>query len=234
MLVKLPESARDRKRSFGGTALSTLLHALLIGGTVAATGTVAEQALEPSEIIDDIVYVQPKPPEPAVTPPETRPQQIATNVQDPVAPTVEHQINLGEIPNVLPPPDSRIGTVPEDVFRGMKRDSVPVGPATPATNEVLSENMVEQVVRPMTGNPAPRYPSMLASAGVEGVVYAQFVVDTAGKVEAESIRFPKSDHQLFERAVRDVLLRSRFSAARVGDHPVRQLVEQAFSFTLKR
>lgn len=230
MLVKLPESAPDRKRSFGGTALSTLLHALLIGGTVVATGTVAEQALEPAQP-PDIVYIEPRT-EPVVTPPETQRQQIPTDIETPLTP-VEQTIDLGRVPDVLPPPNTIIGTIRQDDFRVARRDSVPVGPAIPST-EPFTEMMVEQVVRSMTGNPAPRYPSMLASAGVEGLVYAQFVVDTAGKVEAESIRFPKSDHQLFERAVRDVLLRSRFSPAQVGNHPVRQLVEQAFSFALKR
>jgi protein TonB len=232
MLGKLPESAPDRKRSFGGTALSTLLHALLIGGTVAATGSIAEQALE-KPIPTDIVYVEPTPSKPVVTPPETRQQQIPTDIETPLTP-VENTIDRGRIPDVLPPSNTISGTIYQDDFRVSRRDSVPVGPAIPATNEVLTELMVEQVVRPLTGNPAPRYPSMLASAGVEGLVYAQFVVDTAGRVEAESIRFPKSDHPLFERSVRDVLLRSRFSPAQVGKHPVRQLVEQAFSFALKR
>lgn len=231
-MLKLPESAPDRKRSFGGTALSTLLHALLIGGTVVGTGYKAQQALEPEQREITVHIAPPKPPE---TPPpaETQRQKIPTNI-DPVTPVIEPTIDLRDVPNVLPPPDKFIGTMRAVDFGVAKRDTVPVGPAIPATNEVLTELMVEQVVRPMTGNPAPRYPSMLASAGVEGVVYAQFVVDTAGRVEAESIRFTKSDHQLFERAVRDVLLRSRFSPALVGDHAVRQLVEQAFSFALKR
>ena len=44
MLVKLPESAPDRKRSFGGTALSTLIHALLIGSTVVGIEVVHTKA----------------------------------------------------------------------------------------------------------------------------------------------------------------------------------------------
>lgn len=232
MLVKLPESAPDRKRSFGGTALSTLIHALLIGGVVATTGYTAQQALEPPQPTE-VIYVPVPEKQPTVAPPETQRQQIPTDIETPLTP-VEQTIDLGRIPDVLPPPNTIIGTMREEEFRVARRDSVPVGPAIPATNEVLTELMVERVVRPLAGNPAPRYPSMLASAGVEGVVYAQFVVDTAGRVEAESIRFPKSDHQLFERAVRDVLLRSRFTPAQVGNHAVRQLVEQAFSFALKR
>jgi protein TonB len=64
-------------------------------------------------------------------------------------------------------------------------------------------------------------------------VHAQFVVDTSGRVERESIRFKRGDHTLFERAVIETLLRSRYSPAEAGGRKVRQLVEQAFSFTLR-
>ncbi len=233
MLVKLPESAPDRKRSFGGTALSTLIHALLIGGSITATGRIAQQALEPPKP-ETVIYVPPPEAKPEVTPPETRQQMIPTDVDLPPAPAIDKVIDLGEVPNVIPPPNTRIGNTSIDDFRVSSRDSLPVGPSIPATGQAYTELMVEQVVKPREGNPAPRYPSMLASAGVEGIVYARFIVDTSGRVEAESITFTKSDHQLFERSVREVLLRSRFSPAQVGNHAVRQLVEQAFSFALRR
>ena len=73
MRVKRPESARDRNRSLGGTAVSTLVHALLIGGTVLATGSVAERALEP-KTPERLVYVTPDRPVPNVPePPKTPP-----------------------------------------------------------------------------------------------------------------------------------------------------------------
>jgi protein TonB len=53
-------------------------------------------------------------------------------------------------------------------------------------------------------------------------------------VEPSSIRFTRSDHDQFDRAVREVLLRSRYVPAEVGGRQVRQLVEQAFAFALKR
>lgn len=233
MLVKLPESAPARKRSFGGTAVSTLLHALVIGGTVAATGGIAERVSQPEPPVGDIIYVAPRPkPDPAPPAPAQQ-QQVPTN-EVPSTPVEIKPIDFSIIPTTIPSPEARIGNVGVDRFRELARDSVPVGPATPTSDEPFTESMVEEVVKLRPGNPAPRYPSMLASAGVEGVVYAQFVVDTAGRVEPESIRFPKSDHQLFERSVREVLLRSRYSPAKVGNHSVRQLVEQAFSFNLKR
>jgi TonB family protein len=232
MLVNLPESVPHRKRSFGGTAVSTLVHALVIGGSLVATGEVAQRVSEPDPPAE-IFYVKPRPEQDPLPPKPAPPQHIPSNLEN-LTPVEAPVVDLGRIPDVLPPTNAVIGTISARDFQVAPRDSIPTGPVAPVSNEPLTEMMVEQAVRPRDGNPAPRYPSMLASAGVEGVVYAHFVVDTAGRVEPGSIRFPKSDHQLFERAVREVLLRSRFSPALVGNRPVRQLVEQAFSFNLTR
>ena len=231
MRVKLPESARDRNRSFGGTAVSTLLHAILIGGTVTATGYTAERVSEP-ERPERLVYVAPERQPPDVPkPPQAPPPSIPTNLNSVTPPVVPPLIDLATVPSELPPPSTVIGNTRLEEFRTLPRDTAV---ENPRSNEPFTEFMVERVVRARDGNPTPRYPSLLANAGVEGVVYAQFVVDTTGRVETESIRFTKSDHALFERAVRDVLLRSRFSPAEAGSQRVRQLVEQAFSFSLKR
>jgi protein TonB len=90
------------------------------------------------------------------------------------------------------------------------------------------------VVAPRPGNPAPAYPASLRSAQVEGSVLARFIVDTTGRVEAASINFPEATHALFADAVRQSLLRSRYLPAVLGEHAVRQLVEQRFAFTLTR
>lgn len=233
MYVKLPESARNRKRSFGGTLLSTLVHAVVVGGTVVATGAEVQRQREP-ETPSRVVYVAPPPDRvTAARPPESSTPRIPTNLE-PVVPAVPRTIDLSVVPPSLPATTSTIGTISEALFRRVPRDSTPVGPAMPPSDQPLTETMVERVVQPLGGNPVPRYPSLLANTGIEGVVYAQFVVDTMGRVEPASIRFPKSDHVLFERAVRDVLVRSRYRPAEVGEHRVRQLVEQAFSFALKR
>jgi protein TonB len=235
MKVKLPESARERKRSFGGATVSTLLHVLLVGGAVAATSTTVESMYEPT-LPEDIVYVDPgkEPPTPELHREPPPPTVIPTDV--PPVPALEVKpVDLSVVPNGLPPVDARIGTMHIDSFKVAPRDSTPAGVGNgPVGNEPLTEAMVEKAVQARGGNPTPKYPSFLATAGVEGVVYAQFVVDTTGRVEPESIRFTKSDHALFEREVRQVLLRSRFVPAEFGQHRVRQLVEQAFAFALKR
>jgi hypothetical protein len=74
----------------------------------------------------------------------------------------------------------------------------------------------------------------LRASQIEGNVVARFVVDTTGLAEPESITFPEATHAQFAEAVRQSLLRSRYLPAMIGDHHVRQLVEQHFAFTLTR
>ena len=50
--------------------------------------------------------------------------------------------------------------------------------------------------------PDPQYPPMLRSANVVGEVLAQFVVDTAGRVDMSTFHILKSTHDLFTQAVK--------------------------------
>ena len=69
---------------------------------------------------------------------------------------------------------------------------------------------------------------------MSGVVLAQFVVDANGRVEPGSFKVLKSDHALFTQAVSDALPGMRFDPAYVGLEPVRQLVQQPFTFALSK
>ncbi len=234
MKVKLPESARDRKRSVGGATVSTLLHAVLIGGSVLGTGMTHEVMTSRPERVKSILYVPPAPPAPPRVQQQPPPQQLIMTNVDPVPALQVQPLNLAVIPTGLPPVSARIGTIGEDAFRVAPHDSIPRGPIGVASNEPFTDLTVEKAVQPLTGNPSPRYPTRLQASGVEGTVSAQFVVDTLGKVESASITFPRSDHNLFERAVREALLRSRYVPAEAGGQRVRQLVEQSFTFAIRR
>jgi len=83
-------------------------------------------------------------------------------------------------------------------------------------------------------NPAPRYPELLRTAGVEGTVLAQFVVDTAGHAMLDTFKVLKSTHDLFTQSVRTVLPNMRFSPAEIGGRKVKQLVQMPFPFSIKR
>lgn len=99
---------------------------------------------------------------------------------------------------------------------------------------VFTERLVDKAAAARPGNPAPIYPAALRSAQIEGTVLARFVVDSVGRAESASIEFPEATHPQFAEAVRQSLLRSRYLPAMLQGHPVRQLVEQRFAFTLAR
>ena len=106
---------------------------------------------------------------------------------------------------------------------------------------------------PSTTAVAPRrttrpatYPDGALRGGAEGTVILQFVVDTAGRVEPESVRemwpatLPRltgalADHyDDFLRSTMRTVRRAEYEPARVGGCPVRQLVQQAFAFKFRR
>jgi periplasmic protein TonB len=109
-----------------------------------------------------------------------------------------------------------------------------VGNPTPGAGRVgpYSKDEVDRVVAPLANNPKPVYPWRLERQGVETSFIAQFVVDSTGRVDSESINFPTTVHALFIESVRESLRRARFYPAQVGGRRVRQLVEQQFTFVV--
>ncbi len=110
-----------------------------------------------------------------------------------------------------------------------------VGGKGPVTNsdQPYFEFQVEKPVLPKEGNPQPRYPDVLRSAGVTGEVLAQFVVDTTGRAEMSTFKALSSSHELFTAAVRATLPSMRFYPAETGGRKVKQLVQQAFKFNVQ-
>ena len=74
------------------------------------------------------------------------------------------------------------------------------------------------------------YPASLRALGVGGVVIAEFVVDTLGRVEPGTFGVVSSTHPLFVDSARDAMARATFIPARRKGQAVRQLVRQPFYF----
>ena len=74
----------------------------------------------------------------------------------------------------------------------------------------------------------------LFAAGVPGLVIAEFVVDTAGKVEDGTVGIVSSTAPLFTEAVRVALESASYIPAQKNGHLVRQLVQQPFEFSVPR
>ena len=78
------------------------------------------------------------------------------------------------------------------------------------------------------------FPPPLFAEGMHGLVIAEFVVDTAGKVEDGTVGIVSSTAPLFTEAVRVALESAAYVPARKNGHAVRQLVQQPFEFTTDR
>jgi hypothetical protein len=94
------------------------------------------------------------------------------------------------------------------------------------------ESRVDRQPKPLAGNKPPVFPPLLKSAKVEGSVYAQFVVDTLGKVDMTTFRVLKSTHDLFTNAVKQALAGYSFRPGMIGGHKVKTLVQMPFDFPI--
>jgi TonB family protein len=101
-----------------------------------------------------------------------------------------------------------------------------------AAGTIYFDFQTEKPATPVAGSGAPRYPDILRSAGVEGQVLAQFVVDTTGRVVENSFKLIEASHDLFAAAVRNALPAMRFTPAELRGARVNQLVQQPFVFQL--
>jgi len=93
---------------------------------------------------------------------------------------------------------------------------------------------VEKLALMVPGSRGPVYPALLRSAGIEGTVLVQFVVDTLGRADMTTVQVLRSEHAFFTSAVKHALERMCFLPAEIGEHRVPQLVRQAFQFRLDR
>ena len=117
--------------------------------------------------------------------------------------------------------------------RSGARPEVPFGPSERLTvDSVFSVLEVDRMVEPYDGSAAPVYPPELIAKGIQGMVQAIYVVDTAGWVDTTSIEVVTSDDPGFTQSVRQALDRMRFRPAIRAGHPVRQRVQQKFRFQL--
>jgi protein TonB len=229
MFNNLLESKKKKQRSAGSTAFSVIFHSVLIGGAVYATAHATIAAEKPRQEKIDFVEVKKEeaPPPKEEPPPPPPPDQ-------PVAPPLPKGFQVltapVEIPDVLPDIDLSKKVTDEADFTGKgvaggvaKGIEGAKAPPPVAEGQTYFEFQVEKPVVQAPGSAGPRYPDILRSAGVEGEVLAQFVVDTTGKAERSSIKILKSTHDLFAQSVTNSLPNMKFIPAEVGGRKVKQL-----------
>jgi periplasmic protein TonB len=239
MFNNLLESKPKKEKRGGGTMASIVLHSVLVGLAVYATANAAIQNEKPrQEKIDFVETPKDEPPPPKDEPPPPPPPDIV--VAPPPPKGFQVLTAPVEIPDVIPDIDLSKKVTDENDFsgkgvaggvaKGVEGGKAPVV----QSDQPYFEFQVEKPVVPAPGSASPRYPDMLRQAGVEGEVLAQFVVDTTGRAEANSLKILKSSHDLFIQSVRNALPQMKFIPAEVGGRKVKQLVQQPFTFSITK
>jgi periplasmic protein TonB len=229
MLETLLESRPKGSRSTAGAIASITTHTALIAAAVFATAQARVQPRAPADVVRPIYF------------PPSMPQ-VHTARPTPAAPTRptdgHRMIFIGtHIDIAIPPIDiTTVVTKPED-FRSASTGALRPGTEetpTPPYGSPFRADQVDRQVGLIPGVRPPAYPEPLRSAGIEGKVLVEFVVDERGQAVQGTIRVVQSDNDLFTDAVKGALGRMRFTPAEVGGKKVSQLVQMPFVFALNR
>lgn len=105
------------------------------------------------------------------------------------------------------------------------------GTAAPGGDAVLTEATVDE--RPeLLSAPAPEYPSLLRSAGIQGRVVVRAIIDATGRAEPASVQVIESAHPGFDQSARQSVLGARFRPGRMQGQAVRVLIEFPITFRI--
>ena len=237
MFSNLIESQAKAERRSGGTAISFVVHVILIAAAVQGTLSANQRAEKVKEQKVEFVQVkkeEPPPPKEEVKPPPSQ-------VMAPPPPKGFQILSAPiKIPDMIPEIDLNKTATREEDFSGKgaaggTARGVTGGVAAPLnSDQPLFDFQVEKPAAANPSNIAPNYPNQLRAANIEGQVVAKFVVDTNGRADMRTFEIIKSDHDLFTNSVRNSLPNFRFFPAELGGRKVKQLVQMPFVFSLSK
>jgi len=230
----LIESNRKRnfRTMFGNSAISIIIHALLITGAVYATLNAGTKDNEHVRAVAVTVTKQeqkkeePPPPERVhtVDPPPKGFQtlSIPTNIPVDIPPPQQNQhFDAADF--------SGVG-VEGGVARGVEGGTGPV-----VTDQPYMEAVVEERPEQIPGTCVlPAYPEILRQAGIEGRVTIEFIIDTTGRAERAGMRVVQTAHALFEAPAKATVNSCRFRPGRISGRAVRVRVQMPINFTMSR
>ncbi|MGH7700992.1 MAG: energy transducer TonB [Gemmatimonadales bacterium] len=224
MFDHLIESRRrtDKRGIFGVGFVSLTVHTVLIA--VAVYATLGAREANTDVLVDTtLVYLNQQQQQ------EEQPKILQLDVQlkgfqTVVAPTT--------IPTDIPPINLQEKFDPRDYTGTGVEGGIGTG-IVPDAGQVYAEAVVEEKPEMLSG-PVPEYPQLLRTAGIEGTVIVQVIVDTMGRAEPNSIRIIRSPNPGFDQPVKSAVQRALFRPARVHGRAVRVLVQIPYNFTLKR
>jgi protein TonB len=128
---------------------------------------------------------------------------------------------------------SGVGVVVEDTVLTVLIDSVDSDAGPVDLAQVFREAVVD-VVPERVSCPPVQYPAAMWQAGIEGTVVLQFVVETDGRVEPETIEVVRSTHEAFEAPAREMTAGCMFRPGMVRGTAVRVLIRMPLMFTLQK
>ena len=240
MFDVLIASAAHREVRAGTVTTSMITHALLIMLAVSATRAALEnpRVLSADPAIMLFVPKPPPPPEPEAKP---EPPAVTPLAAEPPPKGFQTVVAPQDIPTEIPPVDLAQRPLDPRDFTGRGVEGGLASGVVGGTGTVNAASDMNAIYEASTRDdrfeqavvvfqPVPRYPTALAAAGIEGKVAVEFVIDTAGKVERESIRVLESTHQAFEAAAREAMTGATFRPAHMSNRPVRQLTRQSIRF----
>jgi protein TonB len=123
--------------------------------------------------------------------------------------------------------------VPRGSLSDVAGEELELPDASNESEKAYSEIEVDSTVTLDPSAEGPEYPPALLKAGVQGVVYARFVVDSVGHVDTASLVVLDKPNPEFVDAVRTALTKMKYRPAILHGRAVSQLVEQPFVFRIQ-
>ncbi len=199
-----------------GAALSFALHAGLVAAIVAGTAVAREYTLDE----------------------QTRAAQFLMPLKQQTPRPLQQRVSyVGLASAVVAPPADKPTFTDKYVEKKavVPTTETPVAEGEPLPQErAFSELEVDSAALRDPNSEGPVYPAALLEKGVEGHALVRFVVTAEGTVDLTSFAVILSTDSAFTKAARDVLPRMKFRPAWFAGRAVSQLVEQDFSFRIRK
>ena len=260
MMNTLLESKPRKQRTTGGTIFSIVFHSALLFFAIYATARagIAKDNEQREQKVRFVSMKKEPPPPPEVKkneppPPPKVKKPVTEHNPAPLPPAPKAEIAPPKgfkvleaplnVPVDLPKVDLSAKVTNEADFSGKgvaggsasgkEGGTGNEGGTKVATDKPYMEFQVEKTVEAISGTHVA-YPEALRSSGIEGTVQAQFVVNEQGRIEPGTFKVLNSPNAGFVQAVKEALSGMRFSAARIGDQKVAQVVQQSFVFKIDK
>ena len=230
MFENLIESSNKGSKSFGQSVLSLIIHGVVIFAAIEATKGAAEEI---KKRVIDTTLVFLKPPEPTPPPPPPPPQDVVVSANPPPK-GFQTVVPPDIIPKDIPPVDLSAKPFDPKDFSGKGVEGgisagIEGGTGPVELGQVFLTSQLDDPAQRISG-PDPRYPPVLQSAGIAGSVDLQFIVDTTGHVEPNSLKVLAKTHDAFVEPAKEAVMKGVYKPARYKGEPVRQQVQQRISF----